>query len=41
MNVSYNLSAKPGGAGQSWTILDSVIVFIVRVHLDSTFIVLL
>ena len=33
-------SAKPGGAGQSWPVLDSVIVFIARVHLWSTFIVL-
>ena len=33
-------SAKPGGAVQSWPVLASVIVFIARVHLWSTFIVL-
>ena len=32
-------SVKPGGAGQSWPVQDSVIVFIARVYLDSTFIV--
>ena len=36
---SHTPSAKPGGAGQSWTVLDSVMVFIARVHLNSTFIV--
>ena len=38
--VQGTFISKPGAAVQCWPVLDSVIVFIVRVHLWSAFILL-